>query len=100
MSNLNINGKDATELLKDSAKKAAAKAIEGAQKVTDVAAHKLKITSVKAKRDAEFTRLGRLTYKKLKSDAPDADTASKIADTVESIDRLTRELRTLEKQKA
>ena len=95
---MNVNGKNAADLLKDSAKKAATKAVEGAQKITDIAALKLKITSAKAKRDAEFTRLGRLTYKKLKSDAPDTDAASKIADTVEKIDRLTRELRALEKQ--
>ena len=88
MSNFNVNGKEAAELLKDSAKKVATKAVEGAQRITDAASHQLKITSVKAKRDAEFTRLGRLTYKKLKSDAPNTDIAEKIAATVENIDRL------------
>lgn len=96
--NMNINGKNAADILKDGAKVAAAKAIEGAQKVTDIAALKLKITSVEAKRDAEFTRLGRLTYRKLKSDEPDTDTAAKIAATVEKIEKLNAELLALKKE--
>ncbi|MBE6693833.1 MAG: hypothetical protein E7589_03620 [Ruminococcaceae bacterium] len=98
MSNVNINGKDAADALLGGAKKVIDKAVTGAEKLTDIAALKIKIASVKAKRDEEYTRLGKLTYKKLKSDTPDTDTAAKIAQAVKNIDSLTEQLAQLEKQ--
>jgi hypothetical protein len=98
MANININGKDATEALRDGAKKLFDKAVVGAEKLTDIAALKVKIASVKAKREEAYARLGKLTYKKLQSDEADADTAAKIAEEIENIQELTAQLRQLKKQ--
>lgn len=98
MANININGKDATEVLRDGAKKIFDKAVEGAEKLTDTAALKIKIATVKSKRENEYARLGKLTYKKLQSDGQNTEMAEKIADAIYKIDKLNAELRELKKQ--
>lgn len=98
MANININGKDATEALRDGAKKLLDKAVVGTEKFADAAALKVKIASVKAKRDEQYTRLGKLTYKKLQSEEADAKLSEDIAQTVENIQDLTAQLRQLKNQ--
>ena len=48
------------------------KTVTKTREITDTASLKLKIASKEADRDTEYKKLGRLTYRKLKNDAPES----------------------------
>ena len=70
------------------------KTVTKTREITDTASLKLKIASKEADRDTEYKKLGRLTYRKLKNDAPDSSESltREISETIEKLDCISAEL--------
>ena len=70
------------------------KTVTKTREITDTASLKLKIASKEADRDTEYKKLGKLTYFKLKNDAPESSESltREISETIEKLDCISAEL--------
>lgn len=86
--------------LKKSVGAIADKTVTKTREITDTASLKLKIASKEADRDTEYKKLGKLTYLKLKNDAPENSESltREISDTIEKLDGISAELLALKKE--
>ena len=86
--------------LKKSVGAIADKTVTKTREITDTASLKLKIASKEADRDTEYKKLGKLTYQKLKNDAPENSESltREISDTIEKLDGISAEILALKNE--
>ena len=72
------------------AKAVANKAMQKTGEMADLAAMKIRLKALESKRDEQYKRLGKLTYRQLKTGESQAD---KIAPTVERLDVVREKIR-------
>lgn len=72
------------------AKTVANKAMQKTGEMADLAAMKIRLKALESKRDEQYKRLGKLTYRQLKTGESQAD---RIAPTVERLDVLREKIR-------
>ena len=78
------------ELFKLSAKRAANKALKETSDAADLAALRIRVKALEAKRNEEYEMLGRLTYRQLKTGVSQAE---RIAPVIENIDRIRAKIK-------
>ncbi len=81
--------------IKANVSKAANKTVKVASELADVASLHFKEKTLKSKLNTKFEKLGKLTYKQLKSDISQADA---IALTINEIDELRRDLKEIKEK--
>ena len=78
------------ELFKLSAKRAANKALKETSDAADLAALRIRVKALEAKRNEEYEMLGRLTYRQLKTGVSQAE---RIAPVIENIDKIRAKIK-------
>ena len=78
------------ELFKLSAKRAANKALKETSDAADLAALRIRVKALEAKRNEEYEMLGRLTYRQLKTGVSQAE---RIAPVIENIDKVRAKIK-------
>ncbi|MBQ8331617.1 MAG: hypothetical protein IJX94_03860 [Clostridia bacterium] len=76
--------------LRDTAKRAATKAINKTSELVDIASMQIKLKSLESKRNTQYQLLGKLTYRQLKSGESQAE---KIAPVVAELDTILEQIR-------
>ena len=71
--------------IKDTAKRVAKGTARKTEELAQSAKLSLKLTAAKTKRDAAYEKLGRLTYKQLKSSVSQAEQISEVIATIDTI---------------
>ncbi len=83
------------EEIRTATKKAATKAVKKTEELADMAALRIRLRSLEAKRDDRYRALGKLTYRQLKTGESQAE---KIAPVIEELDTLRAKLLELTKE--
>ena len=73
------------EDIKTGAVRAASKTIKKTGELAEITSMHLKLTALNAKRDGMFEKLGRLTYKQLKSGESQAEAIAPVVDTIDKL---------------